>query len=118
MANVLYYLGAGASYNTLPISSTFSESVEGAMADFANILRSQDGLLIAIDFNVTIKQLLTDFEWFQREIKNGITPDTLARERYKSDWDSFYKIKALINCLFIYIRSSLSLPFIHTTHYL
>jgi len=123
--NITYLLGAGASYNALPIV----EGIPNALNEFANEfypgvekdisleLNHLDNLasqyyksansLEARKFHFNnIKKFHNDIVWLHREAFNHTSIDTFAKKLYlKKDYTNLKRLKIILSCFFLYLQT-------------
>jgi hypothetical protein len=91
--NVVYFFGAGASANALPVSGQFHSRLSAFVADMTSNPDAQP-----ID-----KDLMDGFTWLLKETANE-TVDILAKTLYffRKDHDAFLRLKGLLSCFFTF----------------
>ncbi len=109
MKKVCYYLGAGASYPTLPIVS----EIPARIISFVQVLQETevDAESFAISQNETLyesilkDEILAGYANLLTDIHRHDTIDTFAKMLYLTDKMQYLKLKALITIFFIYEQS-------------
>ncbi|WP_298341054.1 hypothetical protein [uncultured Algibacter sp.] len=113
--NITYLLGAGASYNALPVV----EGISNSLAGFANEFDpgKREHIDTKYEYNNPIKKHLSkninDFEkaknfhadiiWLKNETENHTSIDTFAKKLYLQDKETdLKKLKYILSCFFIY----------------
>lgn len=130
--NITYLLGAGASYNALPIV----EQIPKALEEFANefdpnkyggrpkpidfvepegtivmrylysLSQSNVGSQYVQNFNL-LKKFHADIVWLKKEAENHTSIDTFAKKLYlQEDWTNLKKLKVILSCFFLYIQNT------------
>jgi len=100
----LYWLGAGASFYSLPLVSSFTERLEG----FREMIRIQDfreeldDNKIEDDAEGEKKDIIQTIDWLVRNLKEQASVDTFAKKLYfKNDKEGLQKLKAILSCFFV-----------------
>jgi len=101
----LYFLGAGASANSLPLVSQFSDS----LGEFRKFLKSTtiDETGIKSMNGMSVKQhLIEKVAWLIEMLKYHASIDTYAKKLYfKNDFDNLRILKSVLSCFFVGIQS-------------
>ena len=100
----LYWLGAGASFYSLPLVSSFTVRLEG----FREMIRIQDFReeldddKIEDDAEGKKKDIIQTIDWLVRNLKEQASVDTFAKKLYfKNDHKELQRLKAVLSCFFV-----------------
>ncbi|MGE5942779.1 MAG: hypothetical protein ACM31G_00425 [Flavobacteriales bacterium] len=123
--NITYLLGAGASFNALPIV----EGIPNALNDFANefhpgreedisrelvphdnlankYYKSSDSLETRKFYYNKLKEFHNDILWLHKEAYNHTSIDTFAKKLYlQQDRDNLKRLKIILSCFFLYLQT-------------
>ena len=127
MANITYLLGAGASYDALPIVENIPNSLNAFSNDFdPGILKELNPLefinggslakkfLIRLDSNKAeqekyyyqIKRFHNDILWLKEESYNHSSIDTFAKKLYlQKNYEALKKLKLILSFFFLYMQT-------------
>lgn len=120
MANITYLLGAGASFDALPIVEKIPERLASFASqfkiyDFEKVIKDKQQSNIAekhlfrfdnLDAQrreyEKIKKFYEDIIWLKVESKNHSSIDTFAKKLYLKNDSNLKKLKYILSCFFLY----------------
>jgi len=124
--NITYLLGAGASFNALPIVDKIPQELQNFADEFKPVLNFDlvynsheeknivTSFLEKFNYNRDSKEFWTksaeqfynDINWLNREAKNHTSIDTLAKKLFlRRDEKKLNKLKSILSCFFIFIQT-------------
>lgn len=107
--NYLYWLGAGASFYSLPIVSSFNERLDKFQAQIKaqGFGCKDDSEKTRNDTKVNKKHFVETIDWLLRHLKEQASVDTFAKKLFfKNAQEDLHKLKAVLSCFFVGEQSS------------
>jgi len=105
MANITYFLGAGASYEYVPIVQTISTKIDEVRNKIAGRTFGGRNIFIppTLDVDFAKKELLKSLEWLAKEASNHNTIDTYAKKLFLlGDKKKLNELKATLTICFYF----------------
>lgn len=115
--NITYLLGAGASYNALPVVNKITielHNFEAMLTDSTvvnNFIGNHGTDKISNDsketFSEILKELIKSIQWLKNENSKHFSIDTFAKKLYlQKEFHLLNKLKIILSCLFVYLQNT------------
>lgn len=96
-SNITYILGAGASYNALPIIDSMDERMDYFLRSLNLHLKTKLESLNALD--IDLQSIIKSFQPLFKEARKHRTIDTFAKKLFlRENYDDLYTLKLMLSC--------------------
>ncbi|MGI4020097.1 MAG: hypothetical protein ACRYFA_01195 [Janthinobacterium lividum] len=109
MANVTYLLGAGASFERIPIVEDMANRISIVYSYFShpslkNLIGQKEEFSFSIRLEETIPEIIIDLLWMYEACLNHSSIDTFAKKLYLTNQGEFLRLKRILSFYFTFVQ--------------